>query len=186
MAAGAWLSMVTVTGADFCVRRLAVVMMAIFITMIHLNVEMDQSGKSKSMLCTMVENLDRDSTQAMVDDRTGIAELASNNFCMLPRGMSVADRKRSAVSHPIAFREPNDAKMPRCFLRCLADDFKVPCRGWNPDWMHDTACWKDVQYRTLDQQCLSLIFRTISITILAFSTMWQEMNFQVWTFPHKA
>ena len=77
MAAGAWW-MPRMTATD-CLMRLAMVM-AISITMVQDNGDRDQSENSKSMLCTMVEDLDVDSAQAMVDVRAGIAELASNNL----------------------------------------------------------------------------------------------------------
>ena len=129
MAAGAWW-MPRMTATD-CLMRLAMVM-AISITMVQMSGDRDQSENSKSMLCTMmVEDLDRDSAQAMVDVRAGIAELASNNFCMVPGGMKRISKGCSTVSRSIAFAEPND--------------FEMPCHGWSPGWMDLTTGWKDAQ-----------------------------------------
>ena len=128
MAAGAWW-MPRMTATD-CLMRLAMVM-AISITMVQDNGDRDQSENSKSMLCTMVEDLDVDSAQAMVDVRAGIAELASNNFCMVPGGMNRISKGCSTVSRSIAFAEPND--------------FEMPCHGCSPGWMDLTTGWKDAQ-----------------------------------------
>ena len=129
MAAGAWW-MPRMTATD-CLMRLAMVM-AISITMVQMSGDRDQSENSKSMLCTMmVEDLDRDSAQAMVDVRAGIAELASNNFCMVPGGMKRISKGCSTVGRSIAFAEPND--------------FEMPCHGWSPGWMDLTTGWKDAQ-----------------------------------------
>ena len=115
--------------ATDCFRRLAMVM-AISITMVQMSMDKSQPENSKSMMCTMVEDLDVDSAQAMVDVRAGIAELAPNNFCMVPGGMNRISKGCSTVSRSVAF-EPND--------------FEMPCHGWSPGWMDLTAGWKDAQ-----------------------------------------
>ena len=57
MAAGAWW-MSRMTATD-CFRRLAMVM-AISITMVQMSMDKSQPENSKSMMCTMVEDLDVD------------------------------------------------------------------------------------------------------------------------------